>query len=84
MTLCVEFEVSILADVVTFFGVLVVLLLVVGVGITTWTVGVRSSSVQVYMHSTVCQSLQLVIVHTTCCSMLKYTVLMEGNEQKRR
>ena len=49
MTLCVE--VSILADVVTVFGVLVVLLLVVGVGITTWTVGVRSSSVQVYMHS---------------------------------
>ena len=49
MTLCVE--VSILADVVTVFGVLVVLPLVVGVGITTWIVGVRSSSVQVYMHS---------------------------------
>ena len=42
---------SILADVVTVFGVLVVLPLVVGVGITTWTVGVRSFFVQVYMHS---------------------------------
>ena len=68
-------EVSILADVVMVFGVLVILPLVVSVGITTWVVSVGPSSVQVCMHSTVCQSLQLVTVHTTCCSMLKYTVL---------
>ena len=44
-------EVSILVDVVMVFGVLVVLPLVVGVGITTWIVSVGPSSVQVYMHS---------------------------------
>ena len=48
MTPCVEFEVSILVDVVMVFGVLVVLPLVVGVGITTWVVSVGPSSVQVY------------------------------------
>ena len=73
MTPCVE--VSIRFDVVMVFGVLVVLPLVVGVGITTWIVSVGPSSVKVYMHSTVCQSLQLLTVHTTCCSMLKCTVL---------
>ena len=51
MTLCVEFEVSILVDVLMVLGVLVVLPLVVaGVGayITTLIVGVGPSSVQVY------------------------------------
>ena len=47
MTLCVEFEVSILVDVVMVLGV-PVLPPVVGVDIATWIVSVGPSTVQVY------------------------------------
>ena len=75
MTLCGEFEASILVNVVIVLGIPVLPLVVAGVGvdITTWVVSVRLSSVQVYMCSM--SIITAGIVRTTCCSMFESTVL---------